>query len=206
MDWCPVQGESQTVIRWGLTCDGLVSRPGGVTDSHLLGANLRWIGVLSRGSHRLSSANTTDTGDKRRSYEPLGLEKIPGSRYSKPLKCDLLWYRWSQSLDHDLHKKSTKKTPFRTPLRTRFGSVDTPSSTSKWSARVSTLYLLGRNWENEKTKQHLLTKPGRKETGIVGYRRTCHLLLVLVFSCTHSPIGSCAYRKIFRGIPFESIA
>ena len=39
----------------GLTCNGLVSCPGGVTDSHPLGANLQWISVLSRGSHRLSS-------------------------------------------------------------------------------------------------------------------------------------------------------
>ena len=85
MDWCSVQGESdthllvanlpwisvlsrgsqtlicwwltcdgysvlsrgsQTLICWGLTCDGLVFCEGEVTDSHLLGANLRWISVL----------------------------------------------------------------------------------------------------------------------------------------------------------------
>ena len=50
-----MKGKSQTLICWGLTCDGLVFCEGEVTDSHLLGANLRWISVLCRGSHRLSS-------------------------------------------------------------------------------------------------------------------------------------------------------
>ncbi|KAJ7382168.1 hypothetical protein OS493_036601 [Desmophyllum pertusum] len=44
---------------------------------------------------------------------------------------------WSQSLDNNLDK-TCKKTPFKSPFgigRKRFGSVDTPSSTSKWSSR-----------------------------------------------------------------------
>ena len=68
--YCPFQGMSQTLICWGLTCNGLVSCPGGVTDSHLLGTNLQWISVLSRGCHRLTSAIKIE--DKRRPYEPLG--------------------------------------------------------------------------------------------------------------------------------------
>ena len=39
-------GKMSTSFCWGLTCDGLVSRPGGVNDSHPL--------------------NTTETGDKHR--------------------------------------------------------------------------------------------------------------------------------------------
>ena len=35
----------------------------------LLGTILRWISVLSRGSYRLSSANTTETRDRHRPYE-----------------------------------------------------------------------------------------------------------------------------------------
>lgn len=45
---------------------------------------------------------------------------------------------WSQSLDTNLDKATCKKTPFKSPFtigRKRFGSVDTPSSTSKWSSR-----------------------------------------------------------------------
>ena len=41
-----------TSICWELTCDGLVSCPGGVKDSHPL--------------------NTTETGDKRHLHGPLG--------------------------------------------------------------------------------------------------------------------------------------
>ena len=37
----------------------------------LLGSNLPWVGVPSRGSQRLSSINTTETGDKRRLHGPL---------------------------------------------------------------------------------------------------------------------------------------
>ena len=44
-----------TSICWELTCDGLVSRPGGVKESHPL--------------------NTTETGDKRRPHGPLGSYK-----------------------------------------------------------------------------------------------------------------------------------
>ena len=40
-----------TSICWELTCDGLVSHPGGIKDSHPL--------------------NTTETGDKRRLHGPL---------------------------------------------------------------------------------------------------------------------------------------
>ena len=40
---------SQALICWWLTCDGLVSCPGGVRLSSAGGANLRWIGVLCRG-------------------------------------------------------------------------------------------------------------------------------------------------------------
>ena len=43
-------------ICWELTCDGLVSHPGGVKDPHAL--------------------NTTETGDKRRLYGPLGSKRI----------------------------------------------------------------------------------------------------------------------------------
>lgn len=45
---------------------------------------------------------------------------------------------WSQSLDTNLDKATSKRTPFRSPFtlgRKRFGSVDTPSSTSKWSSK-----------------------------------------------------------------------
>ena len=41
----------------------------------LLGANLRWIIVPSRGVKDFHSLNTTETGDKLRPYEPLGSGK-----------------------------------------------------------------------------------------------------------------------------------
>lgn len=44
---------------------------------------------------------------------------------------------WSQSLDTNLDKATSRRTPFKSPFtigRKRFGSVDTPS-TSKWSSR-----------------------------------------------------------------------
>ena len=44
-----------TSVCWELTCDGLVSCPGGVKDSYPL--------------------NTTETGDKRRLYGPLGSKR-----------------------------------------------------------------------------------------------------------------------------------
>ena len=97
MDQCPVQGESQTLIYWGLPCNGLVSCPGG---SHRLSSAGNYpvigISILSRGSHRLSSTgdypvmdqcpcpggvidshalNTRKPGDKCRPYEPLGSGK-----------------------------------------------------------------------------------------------------------------------------------
>lgn len=46
---------------------------------------------------------------------------------------------WSQSLDTNLDKATqSRKTPFRSPFtigRKRFGSLDTPSSSSKWGSR-----------------------------------------------------------------------
>lgn len=45
---------------------------------------------------------------------------------------------WSQSLDTNLDKATSRRTPFKSPFtigRKRFGSVDTPSSASKWSSR-----------------------------------------------------------------------
>ena len=45
-----------TCVCWELTCDGLMSRPGGVKDSHPL--------------------NTTETGDERRLHGPLGSQRI----------------------------------------------------------------------------------------------------------------------------------
>lgn len=50
--------------------------------------------------------------------------------------------RWSQSLDTNLDKATSRRTPFKSPFtigRKRFGSVDTPSSASKWSSRVGIL-------------------------------------------------------------------
>ena len=73
MDQCPVQGESQTLISWGLPCNGLVSCPGGVTDSHFLGTTLQWISVLSRRNHRLSQLNTIETRDKHLVWERIWL-------------------------------------------------------------------------------------------------------------------------------------
>ena len=49
-----------------------------------------------------------------------------------------LLFSWSQSLDTNLDKATnSRRTPFRSPfLRKRFGSVDTPSSASKWNSKV----------------------------------------------------------------------
>ena len=90
------RGESLTLIRWGLPCDGLVSCPGGVIDSYPLGANLRWVSVLSRGESLTlirwgltcdglvsfpggdidsNPVNAMEIGGKRRTYKLLGSEK-----------------------------------------------------------------------------------------------------------------------------------
>ena len=52
-----------------------MSCAGGGIESHLLGTTLRWISVLSRGVVDFPPLNTTETGDKRRPYEPLGSGK-----------------------------------------------------------------------------------------------------------------------------------
>ena len=61
-----------TSICWELTCDGLVSRPGGVKDSHPL-------------------INIAETGDERRLQKPLSSSKLHNLRSKVLLEKVLNW-------------------------------------------------------------------------------------------------------------------